>query len=113
MQALKLPYRVVAKCTGDMTWGDARQYDIETWLPSEGKYRETHSASNTTDFQSRGIRAQYRDGGEKGFVHTLNATGFAIGRTIIMIIENYQTKEGYVRVPKVLQKYLGKKIIGN
>ncbi|OGG36799.1 serine--tRNA ligase [Candidatus Jorgensenbacteria bacterium GWA1_54_12] len=113
MQALKLPYRVVLKCTGDMTWGDARQYDIETWLPSEGRYRETHSASNLTDFQSRGIRAEFREGGERGFVHTLNATGLAIQRTLIMIIENYQTKEGNVKVPKVLQKYMGKKIIGD
>lgn len=107
MQAVKLPYRVAEICTGDMDWVAARQYDIETWLPSENRYRETHSCSNTTDFQARGINAKYRDRktGETKFVHMLNATAFAIGRTIIAIIENYQTKEGNFDIPKVLTPY--------
>ncbi len=113
MQKLELPYRVMEICTGDMGWTDARQFDIETWLPSESTYRETQSCSNTTDFQSRGISAKYQTKtGKKEFVHTLNATAFAIGRTIIAIIENYQTKQGTIRVPQVLQDYVGKKEIG-
>jgi seryl-tRNA synthetase len=95
-----------------MGWTDARQFDIETWLPGENEYRETQSCSNTTDFQSRGIGAKYRtNGGKKEFVHTLNATAFAIGRTIIAILENYQTKDGKIKVPKALQDYVGKKEI--
>lgn len=112
MQALELPYRVMAICTGDMGWTDARAYDIETWLPGQGEYRETHSCSNTTDFQSRGINARYRKKGEDiEFVHMLNATGFAIGRMLIAIIENYQTADGHIKVPKALQSYLGKEKI--
>ena len=112
-QALELPYRVVEICTGDMGWTDARQYDIETWLPSENVYRENSSCSNTTDFQTRGINAKYKTAeGKKEFTHALNGTAFAIGRTIISILENYQTKEGKVRVPKALQDYVGKKEIG-
>ncbi len=113
MGKLELPYRVVEVCTGDMGWTDARQYDIEAWLPSEERYRETHSASNTTDFQARGIGAKYkpRNGEKPYYLHMLNATAFAIGRMVIAIIENYQTKQGSVRVPKALQKYMGKKEI--
>lgn len=113
MQKLELPYRVVEICTGDMGWTDARQYDIETWFPGEGVYRETQSASNTTDFQARGINVKVkRADGEKVFAHLLNATAFAIGRTLIALIENHQTKQGTIKVPKALQKYLGKKEIG-
>ncbi|MFH1759439.1 MAG: serine--tRNA ligase [Patescibacteria group bacterium] len=107
MKGLKLPYRIVEIATGDMTWGDYHQFDIEAWLPSHGVYREMGSASNTTDFQARGINARYRD--EKNqlrFTHMLNATGLAVGRTIIAIIENYQTAKGTVKVPRVLQKYM-------
>lgn len=112
MQALELPYRVVEICTGDMGWVGARQFDIETWMPGQGVYRETHSCSNTTDFQARGINAKFKGkDGKKEFVHTLNATAFAIGRTLIAIIENYQTKQGTVRVPKALQGYVGKEEI--
>lgn len=112
MQKLELPYRVVEICTGDMGWTDARQFDIETWFPATEEYRETQSASNTTDFQSRGMNVKMkRKDGEKVLVHMLNATGFAIGRTLIAIIENYQTKAGTIRVPKALQVYLGKKEI--
>lgn len=115
MKKLKLSYRVVAVCTGDMGFTDAKQYDIETWIPSEGRYRETHSCSNTTDFQSRGINAKYKtrteDGGQRTeFVHMLNATVFS-ERPLIAILEQYQTKKGTVKVPKVLQKYAGIKEI--
>lgn len=120
MELLKLPYRVVEICTGDLGWTDARQFDIETWLPgqinkdgSRGTYRETHSCSNTTDFQARGINCRLRRrNGELEFVHMLNATAFAIGRMIIAIIENYQTADGKIIVPEILQDYIGKKIIG-
>ncbi len=112
-QALELPYRIVEICTGDMGWTDARQFDIETWLPSENIYRENGSCSNTTDFQTRGINAKYKTkDGKKMILHSLNGTAFAMGRTIITILENYQTKDGKVRVPKALQDYVGKKEIG-
>ena len=112
VQALGLHYRVMAICTGDMGWTDARQFDIETWLPGQGQYRETHSASNTTDFQARGIGAKYRKGnGSVEFVHMLNATGFAIGRMLIAIIENYQMEDGHIKVPKALRAYVGKDVI--
>ena len=111
MQALELPYRVVEVCTGEMGFGDAKQIDIEVWLPSESRYRETHSASNTTDFQSRGLNIKYRPTSNlqpptSQFVHMLNATAFAIGRTLIAILENHQTEKGTVKIPKALQKYL-------
>ena len=113
MQKLELPYRVVEICTGDMGWTDARQFDVETWLPGQGSYRETNSCSNTTDFQSRGMNIKYKTkDGEKKLIHMLNATGFAIGRVLIGIIENNQTKEGTIRVPKALQAYVGKEEIG-
>jgi seryl-tRNA synthetase len=112
MQKLELPYRVVEICTGDMGWTDARQFDVETWFPSERVYRETQSASNTTDFQARGINVKVkRKDGEKVFAHMLNATAFAIGRTLAALIENHQTAKGTVKVPKALQAYLGKKEI--
>ncbi|MBI3671606.1 serine--tRNA ligase [Candidatus Azambacteria bacterium] len=110
MSQLKLPYQVVGVCAGDMGFTDARQFDIETWMPSQGKYRATQSCSNTTDFQARGINARYKnkETGKNEFVHMLNATGFAIGRMLIAILENNQKKDGSVMVPQVLQKYLGK-----
>ena len=112
MQLLKLPYRVVRICTGDMGRPAASQYDIETWLPSENRYRETHSTSNCTDFQSRRLNIRYRDSaGKMQFAHTLNGTAFAIGRTIVAILENYQQKDGSVKIPTVLQKYLKLKVI--
>lgn len=113
MQKLGLPYRVVEICTGDMGWTDARQFDIETWLPGQGEYRETHSCSNTTDFQSRGMNIKYRTKEQKKeLIHMLNATAFAIGRTLIGILENYQTKDGTIVVPEVLRDFVGKKEIG-
>lgn len=111
MQALELPYRVVEICTGDMGWTDARQFDVETWLPGQGTYRETNSCSNTTDFQARGINARHKTKEGSEYVHMLNGTGFAIGRMIIAILENGQTADGHIKVPKVLQAYLGKEVI--
>lgn len=107
MQLLKIPYRVVQICTGDLGLPAAAKYDIEAWLPSEGRYRETHSTSNCTDFQARRLNIRYRDkSGKLNFVHTINGTAFAIGRILIAIIENYQQKDGSVIVPEALQKYL-------
>jgi seryl-tRNA synthetase len=105
-QALEIPYRVVKMCTGDLGFPAARKYDLEAWIPSEGKYREVTSVSTTTDFQSRRLNIKYQDGNEKKFVHILNGTAFAIGRTIIAILENYQNEDGSIEIPKVLQKYL-------
>jgi seryl-tRNA synthetase len=109
MKDLKLPYRVIDICTGDLGDPAAAKYDIEAWIPSENKYRETHSASNCTDFQSRRLNTRYkeRQAQKLDFVHTVNGTAFAIGRTIIAILENYQQKDGSVKIPKVLQKYIG------
>lgn len=113
MQLLKIPYRVVQMCSGDLGDPAAAKYDIEAWMPSQSCYRETHSVSNCTDFQARRLNIRYRDKQTKKleFVHTLNGTGFAIGRTIIAIIENYQQKDGTVKVPEVLKKYLSFKEI--
>lgn len=111
MRVLDLPYRVVEICTGDMGWTDARQFDIEAWFPSEGRYRETHSCSNTTDFQSRGIAARYETkGGEKRLMHTLNATVFS-QRPLLSLLENCQTKKGTIKIPRGLQPYCGIKEI--
>src|SRR3989338_7889132 len=112
MKKLGLPYQVINICTGDLGRPAAKKYDIETWLQSEGKYRETHSTSNCTDFQARRLNIKYKDkSGKNDFTHTLNGTAFAIGRMLIMILENYQQKDGSVKVPKALQKYAGFKII--
>lgn len=112
MKALKIPYRVIQICTGDLGFPAAAKYDIEAWLPSEGKYRETHSTSNCTDFQARRLNIRYKDkSGKINFVHTLNGTAFAIGRTLITMIENYQTEDGNVIMPEALHKYLGFKEI--
>lgn len=107
MKALKIPYRVVQICTGDLGFPAAAKYDIETWFPSKNEYRETHSTSSCTDFQARRLDIRYRDkSGKLNFVHTINGTAFAIGRILIAIIENYQQKDGTILVPEVLQKYL-------
>lgn len=112
MKLLGLPYQVINICTGDLGRPAASKYDIEAWLPSENKYRETHSTSNCTDFQARRLNIRYRDkAGKINFVHTLNGTAFAIGRILIMIMENYQQNNGSIKVPKVLQKYCGFKVI--
>ena len=107
MQSLKIPYHVVQICTGDLGDPAAAKYDIEAWIPSENRYRETHSTSNCTDFQARRLNIRYRaKDGKINFVHTLNGTAFAIGRTLIAIIENYQQKDGSIKIPEVLQPYL-------
>lgn len=112
MQKLEIPYRVVKMCTGDLGNPAARKYDIEAWFPAEKRYRETHSTSTCTDFQSRRLNIRYRKkDGELAFVHTLNGTAFS-ERPILAILENYQQKDGSVLVPKVLQKYVNFKKIG-
>ncbi len=112
IQLLKIPYRVLQICTGDLARPSAATYDIEAWIPSQNRYRETHSTSNCTDFQARRLNIRYRDKNNKlNFVHTLNGTAFAIGRTLIAIIENFQQKDGSIKVPEVLQKYVGFKEI--
>ncbi|PIR71717.1 MAG: serine--tRNA ligase [Candidatus Nealsonbacteria bacterium CG_4_9_14_3_um_filter_37_13] len=106
MKALKIPYRVIQLCTGDLARPSAATFDIESWLPGQNQYRETHSTSNCTDFQARRLNIRYRDKtGKLNFVHTINGTAFAIGRTLIAIIENYQQKDGGILLPEVLQKY--------
>lgn len=104
---LNLPYQVVKMCTGDLGFPTARKYDIEVFLPSQDKYRETHSASTNTDFQARRLNIKYQKGTDIDYVHILNATAFAIGRTLIAIAENFQQKDGSILVPKILQKYAG------
>jgi len=113
MQQLSIPYKVIQLCTGDLARPSAATYDIEVWMPSENRYRETHSTSNCTDFQARRLNIRYRNSKTKKleFVHTLNGTAFAIGRMIIAIIENYQQKDGSIKVPQVLQKYLSFRLI--
>ncbi|MEK7174111.1 MAG: serine--tRNA ligase [Patescibacteria group bacterium] len=113
MWTLELPYRVVICSTGDQGDPDARHLDIETWLPGQNKYRETHSSDLTTDYQARRLGTRVRRaGGRTEFVHMNDATVFAIGRTLIAIMENYQTEDGKIEVPKALEKYVGKKVIG-
>lgn len=105
MKKLKIPYQVVKICTGDLGRPAAKKYDIEAWLPSENRYRETHSTSNCTDFQARRLNIRYRDkSGKLNFVHILNGTAFS-QRPILAIIENYQQKDGSILVPEALQKY--------
>lgn len=105
MQELGLHYRVVQICSGDMGWTDAAHYDIETWLPGQNKYRETHSCSNTTDFQARGINIKHKTPQGNQFVHMLNATALAIGRMLIAILENYQDAQGSITIPKALKPW--------
>lgn len=111
MEELQIPYRTMLICTGDMVWTDAKQYDIESWLPGQnggnGEFRETHSTSNSTDFQSRRLNIKFHDSSEKdSFVHTVNGTACAIGRTIIAILENYQQEDGSVKIPEALKPYM-------
>ena len=110
VHSLGLPYQTVAICTGDMGSMDYRQRDIETWIPSQGRYRETHTSDNMTDYQARrlGIRVR-RTTGDKQYVHMNDATAFALGRIIIAIIENYQNEDMMVTIPEVLRKYMGGK----
>jgi seryl-tRNA synthetase len=108
LQALKLPYRVIELCTGDLGFGAAKCYDLEVWMPSSASYREISSCSNFHDFQSRRANIRFKEKGKKGtqFAHTLNGSGLAIGRTMAAILENYQTSDRQVKIPDVLQPYL-------
>lgn len=113
LRQLKLPYRVLELCTGDLGFGATKTYDLEVWLPSAGKYREISSCSNCVDFQGRRANIRFKASGQKGtrYVHTLNGSGLAVGRTMAAILENYQQPDGSVKVPEVLQKYMGTEII--
>lgn len=113
LEALKLPYRTIELCTGDLGFGAAKCYDLEVWLPSAGTYREISSCSNFLDFQARRGNIRFKEAGQKGtqFVHTLNGSGLAIGRTMAAVLENYQQPDGSVRLPDVLQPYLRREIL--
>ncbi|QRY77516.1 serine--tRNA ligase [Pseudomonas sp. PDNC002] len=115
LQALELPYRALALCTGDMGFGAAKTYDLEVWVPSQDKYREISSCSNCGDFQARRMQARYRnpETGKPELVHTLNGSGLAVGRTLVAVLENYQQADGSIRVPEVLKPYMaGIEVIG-
>ena len=112
LQGLNLPYRVMALCTGDMGFSAAKTYDLEVWLPSQQQYREISSCSNFESFQARRASIKYRPSGGKkeaktDFVHTLNGSGLAVGRTVVAILENFQQPDGSVEIPKVLRPYMG------
>lgn len=111
MQGLKLPHQVMKLCSGDIGAPSARTYDINTWMPSQKMYRETHSTSNTTDFQTRRLNIRVKREGKNVLAHALNGTAFAIGRTLIAIMENYQQEDGSILVPDVLRAYVGKEKI--
>lgn len=112
MRELEIPYRVVINCGGDLGLGQVKKYDIEAWTPSQNKYRETHSASYYHDFQSRRLNIKYRDeGGKPQYVHSLNNTMAATPRILVPLVENNQQADGSIKIPKVLQKYMGKDII--
>ncbi|MDF2445172.1 MAG: serS [Moraxellaceae bacterium] len=108
LQLLGLPYRVIVLCGGDMGFSAAKTYDIEVWLPGQGKYREISSCSNFESFQARRLQARFRnEQGKPELVHTLNGSGLAVGRTLVAILENYQNADGSVTVPEVLRGYMG------
>lgn len=107
-QALDIPYQVIKMCTGDLGFPAARKYDIEAWMPGQNKYREVTSVSTVTDFQSRRLQMKYQDGEERKYLSVLNGTAFAMSRTPIAILENYQQEDGSVIIPEVLRKYMGK-----
>jgi len=110
-QQLELPYRVVEMCVGDLGAMAARKFDIEAWMPSRNEYGEVTSTSNCTDYQARNLNIRFKRGGKTEYVHMLNGTAIATSRTPLAILENYQQKDGSVKVPEVLQKYVGKKLI--
>jgi len=109
LQRLELPYRVVTLCTGDMGFGARKTYDIEVWLPGQKAYREISSVSTCGDFQARRMKARFRDkeSGKPQFVHTLNGSGLAVGRTLVAVLENYQQPDGSIKVPEALKPYMG------
>ncbi len=108
LERLELPYRVMVLASGDTGFGARKTYDLEVWLPGQGRYREISSCSNCGDFQARRMKTRFREKGEKGtnFVHTLNGSGLAVGRTLIAVLENYQEEDGSVTIPTALQPYL-------
>ena len=109
LQKLELPFRTVMLCTGDMGFSAQRTYDLEVWLPGQKEYREISSCSNCGDFQARRMKARYRSKDDKmpKFVHTLNGSGLAVGRTLVAILENYQQTDESIAIPAVLQPYMG------
>ncbi|HEY5310543.1 MAG TPA: serine--tRNA ligase, partial [Casimicrobiaceae bacterium] len=108
LQRLGLPYRVVALCTGDIGFAATKTYDIEVWLPGQNAYREISSCSNCEDFQARRMQARFRNAqGKTEFVHTLNGSGLAVGRTLVAVLENCQRGDGSIEVPEVLRPYMG------
>ncbi len=108
LRLLKIPYRVVCLCTGDIGFSSAKTYDIEVWMPSYGRYVEISSCSNFEDFQARRANIRFRDNdGKVKFVHTLNGSGLAVGRTFAAVLENYQRADGSIEIPEVLRKYMG------
>ena len=113
LQKLELPYRVVSLCKGDMGFGASKTFDIEVWLPSQNTYREISSISNCEDFQARRLKARYKNSeGKNKFLHTLNGSGLAVGRTLVAILENFQEENGNIIIPKVLVPYMdGKKVL--
>ncbi len=112
LQLLELPYRVVALCSGDIGFSASKTYDIEVWIPSQNKYREISSCSNCEDFQARRANIRFKDKtGKNRFVHTLNGSSLAVGRTLVAIMENYQTKDNKILVPKVLRDYMKEEYI--
>ncbi|HIQ46877.1 MAG TPA: serine--tRNA ligase [Sulfurovum sp.] len=106
LTALGLPHRVVELCTGDLGFSAATTIDLEVWLPGQNKYREISSISNTRDFQARRAKIRFKDGEKNKFVHTLNGSSLAVGRTIVAIMENYQNEDGTIEIPEVLKKYM-------
>ena len=113
LQALKLPYRILELCTGDIGFGAAKCYDLEVWLPSAQMYREISSCSNFKDFQARRANIRFKQAGKKGtqYAHTLNGSGLAIGRTMAAVLENYQQPDGTIKIPDVLQPYLRREVL--
>jgi seryl-tRNA synthetase len=109
MQGLGFHYRVMNMCTGDIGAPNAKKYDLEVWFPFQQNYRELVSCSNDTDFQARRLNIRYKENGRTKFVHTMNSTACAIGRTLIAIFENYQQEDGTIIIPDVLKPYLGGK----
>ena len=109
LKRLDLPFRTVVLCTGDMGFASRKTYDIEVWLPGQNTYREISSCSNCGDFQARRMNARYRPAEGKGtrFVHTLNGSGLAVGRTLVAVLENYQNADGSITVPEALRPYMG------
>ena len=107
LKALELPYRIVSLCTGDMGFGAAKTYDLEVWLPAQNTYREISSVSNCEAFQARRLQARFKNAqGKMEFVHTLNGSGLAVGRTLVAVLENYQNADGSVTIPTVLRPYM-------